>query len=108
MIHAVGLDLPNRDYNNRPIDYYVVTDWPGIGGREILSSEALKIGTMFVVKRVIVCTNCPFDNDGRVVMQIFLQKYEGQYIVLRFPKLWIPAKDPEKVELNSQYFQRIN
>lgn len=108
MIHAVGLDLPNRDYNNRPIDYYVVTDWPGIGGREILSRKVLKIGTMFVVKHVTSCVNCLFDDRIQVIIEIFSKEYEGQYIKLRFPEMFAPAQDPEKIELNADYFQGVD
>lgn len=54
---------------NRKIDYYIVTEPPGIGGPEVVSKAFLNAGTVVQVDKVLKCSNC-LDFGSRVELQI--------------------------------------
>ena len=47
----------DRNYKKK-VDYYSVTEPPGISGPEVLSRASLPKGTMVKIEKVIRCTNC--------------------------------------------------
>lgn len=55
------------DQNYKVIDRYIVTEPPGIGGREILARKDLQIGSIIQIKEVMRCTNCLPPNISFVI-----------------------------------------
>ena len=61
-IHGITMEK-----NYAPIlDHYIVTTFPGIGGREVLSQGELVVGTTVRVRKVMRCVDCYLDFAPRV------------------------------------------
>ena len=63
----------DQNYKKK-VDYYVITEPPGIGGPEVLSQASLPKGTIVKIEKIISCTNCldhrvqlivSFSNDNK-------------------------------------------
>ena len=64
---------------DKALNGYVIHDFPGISGPEILSKSILPKGSIFTIKKIESCTNClPFTTTLNFVLDIqSTDKYEG-------------------------------
>ncbi len=58
---------------------YVIHNFPGVSGPEILSKSTLPKGSIFTIKKIEECTNClPFTTTLNFILDIHsTDKYEG-------------------------------
>jgi len=66
LIHGITLDA---NYLQK-VDKYTVTDFPGMGGREIVTVGRLEVGTIFRVKKVLKCNNCFLFSPISILVEI--------------------------------------
>lgn len=79
LIYGITAD---RNYKKQ-IDYYVVTEAPGIGGPEVLSEGHLALGTVIQIKKAL---HCAYFLDPSIEFQIEIlseEKYHDHPVRIR-------------------------
>ena len=65
LIYGITAD---RNYKKQ-IDYYIITEPPGIAGPEVLSEEHLALGTLIQIQKVL---SCAYLFDPSIVLEVII------------------------------------
>ena len=98
----------SKNNNNfETIDSYVITEKPGIGGREVLSRDSLPIGSVIHVKRILVCTNCIFSIFFQIIVEVVSDdRYSGEFVeIIDSGNIFVSRSNGAAVELNPRLFE---
>jgi hypothetical protein len=97
----------SKDAPWETIDGYVITEKPGIGGREILSRDPFPVGSVFRVNRIMNWTNWLSEPDP-VVEVLSDERYRGAFVELsNRGNTFVPGPNETGMRMNPRLFQSV-
>ena len=98
----------SKDAPWETIDGYVITEKPGIAGREILSRDPFPVGSVFRVNRIMNCTNCLWSAPDPVVEVLSDKRYQGAFVELsNRGNTFVPGPNGTGMRMNPRLFQSV-
>lgn len=104
-LEVLGITM-DRDYK-QIVDHFVIAAKPNFAGREVVSRERLKKGTLLRVSRILECSNCIFADGLEVEVDVLgSDRYAGAHVQLWSVPAILPRNSREQgLELNPALFR---
>lgn len=107
LVHGIRSE---KDYKKKIVDYYKITEKPGIAGRFVLSQDLFKNGMLIKIRKV---KHCAYFLDPSIVLEVEIlseEKYHDHPVEIEIgdPKIKIIEDKNGKAELNSALFELVS